>query len=57
VDDQASFTASPAIGALIRTLRTELNRVLARKILEPGFEMSRDPVVSVVMQLLATDGF
>ncbi len=57
MDDQASFSAPAFIGVLIRELRQELDAVLARKIREPGYDMTADETVSVVMQLLSTDGF
>jgi ATP-dependent RNA helicase DHX57 len=45
------------VGVLIKVLRQELDAVLAAKITNPGLDVHSNKCVSVIMSLLATDGF
>jgi ATP-dependent RNA helicase DHX57 len=57
VDEWAEFQAPPNVGVLIKVLRQELDAVLAAKITNPGLDVHSNKCVSVIMSLLATDGF
>lgn len=57
VDDWASFKAPARIGVLVRELRAELARLLARKIEDPQTDMSQSKLIDAMHQLLRSDGF
>ena len=50
------FFAEPRIGALAKALRARLQALLAMKIAAPDSDISRDPVVSVIIHLLKSNG-
>jgi len=57
VGDVAVFKAPPAIGALVKRLREQLDGMLAEKVRDPSLELADSGVAAAVMQLLSTDGF
>jgi ATP-dependent RNA helicase DHX57 len=57
VDGWAEFRAPARIGVLVRELRTGIAALLARKIADPAADVSTDPLVTALHQLLSTDGF
>lgn len=57
VDGWAEFRAPARIGVLVRELRGGVAALLARKIADPAADVSADPLVTALHQLLATDGF
>ena len=51
------FKAPSRIGVLVRELRTELDRLLLRKVAEPEFDLNSCKAIDVCRSLLASDGF
>lgn len=56
VDTWATVTAQPKIGVLVRELKKRLDTLLAVKLEQPETEISRNAIISVVLELLRTDG-
>ncbi|KAK9848234.1 hypothetical protein WJX84_008694, partial [Apatococcus fuscideae] len=51
------FKAPSRIGVLVRELRAELDRLLMRKVADPGFDLNSCKAIGVCRSLLASDGF
>jgi ATP-dependent RNA helicase DHX57 len=56
VDTWASVSAAPKIGVLVRELKKRLDALLSVKLAQPDTEISSTATVSVVIDLLVTDG-
>lgn len=56
VDKWATLTAQPKIGVLVRELKKRLDTLLAVKLELPETEISQNAIISVVLELLRTDG-
>ena len=57
VDGWARFKAPARIAVLVRELRAEVARLLARKIEQPALDVASSRVVEAMHHLLASDGF
>lgn len=57
VDDWAEFRAPARVGVLVREMRGGVASLLARKIADPSADLSRDPLIAALHQLLSSDGF
>lgn len=53
----AEFKAPARIGVLVRELRGGIAALLQRKIEAPAADLTHEPIVDAMHQLLATDGF
>ncbi len=53
----AEFKAPARIGVLVRELRRGIAALLQRKIEDPAADLTHEPIVDAMHQLLATDGF
>lgn len=56
VDTWATVTAQPKIGVLVRELKKRLDNLLSVKLEQPETAISKNSIVSVVLELLRTDG-
>lgn len=56
VDTWATVTAQPKIGVLVRELKKRLDTLLSVKLEQPEIEISQNSIISVVLELLSTDG-
>jgi ATP-dependent RNA helicase DHX57 len=54
---QVEFTASERIGAMVRGMRIELDKLLDAKISDPQLDVTKAKVVAAAQELLSTDGF
>jgi len=57
VDNWAEFRAPARVGVLVREMRAGVASLLARKIADPSADVSSDPLVAALHQLLSSDGF
>ncbi len=57
VDEWAEFRAPARVGVLVREMRGGVASLLARKIADPGADVSKDPLITALHQLLSSDGF
>ena len=56
VDGHITLAASARVAVLVRDLRTELQKLLARKLAEPAFDIAESPVLKVIIKLLTNEG-
>lgn len=56
VDRWIKFQASPRTAVIFKTLRRELDRLLALKIERPGLDIAADPLVLSILELIRTEG-
>lgn len=57
VDGWARFQASAKVGVLVRELRARLSQLLEFKVRSPETDVTRDPVIVAMHELLGSDGF
>eukprot|EP01018_Ginkgo_biloba_P024202 Gb_37230 [translate_table: standard] len=57
VDDWLEFEAPGRISVLIKELRSKVDSLLMEKIQNPALDISRNMVVTALIQLLVTDGY
>lgn len=55
-DKWVRFQAPPREAVLVKQLRKGVDRALARKIEEPRYDVSADPVIGALIKLLSTNG-
>ena len=56
IDGHITLAAPARVAVLVREMRTELQKLLARKIAEPAFDMNASSVLEVIIKLLSSDG-
>ena len=56
IDGHITLAAPARVAVLVRETRTELQKLMARKIAEPAFDMNASSVLEVVIKLLTSDG-
>ena len=56
IDGHITLAAPARVAVLVREMRTELQKLLARKIAEPAFDMNASSVLDVIIKLLSSDG-
>lgn len=57
VDGWARFQASAKVGVLVRELRARLSQLMEYKVRCPESDVTRDPVILAMHELLGSDGF
>ena len=55
IDGHITLAAPARVAVLVREMRTELQKLLARKVAEPAFDMSASPVLEVIVKLLTSE--
>ena len=56
IDGHITLAAPARVAVLVREMRTELQKLMARKIAEPAFDMNASSVLEVIIKLLTSDG-
>ena len=56
VDGHITLGAAARVAVLVRELRLELQKLLARKVAEPAFDIGGSPLIELIVKLLTTDG-
>lgn len=56
IDGHITLDAPARVAVLVREMRTELQKLLARKIAEPAFDINASSVLEVIIKLLTSDG-
>jgi ATP-dependent RNA helicase DHX57 len=57
LDDWAVFKVSGKVAVLVRELRSEVGKLLARKMEDVSLDLGSSAVASAMHHLLSTDGF
>ena len=56
IDGWLRFAAPGRVVALVQGLRSEVDRLLARKMQDPSFDLHSSAVLEVMARLVASDG-
>ena len=56
LDQWATLQASPQIGVLVKEIRARVDQLLCIKLDQPETDIESNPIITVLIELLRTDG-